>query len=68
MKYEKLAAGFESFLPDTGQLPLARQDNFDTLLQRKNDRTREPGAHDAVSVPYDNVPAIGFALRGAEGC
>ena len=36
MKYMELAAGFESFLPNTTQLPLVRQDNFDFSF---NERT-----------------------------
>ena len=32
MKYDKLAAGFEGFLPNKKQLPLVRQDNFDSLI------------------------------------
>ena len=56
------------FLPDTGQHPLARLDNCDTLLQGKNDGAREPGAHETLSVPHDNVAAKDFALRGTEGC
>ena len=32
MKYEELVAGFDGFLPNTRQLPLVRQDNFDSFL------------------------------------
>ena len=32
MKCDELVAGFDGFLPNTKQLPLVRQDNFDTLI------------------------------------
>ena len=61
-------AGFEGLLSNTGRPPLTHLDHCDTLLQRKYDGAREPGAHEPLSVPYDNVAAKDFTLRGTEGC
>ena len=61
-------AGFESLLSNTGRPPLTQLDHCDALFQRKYDGTRKSGAHEALSVPYDNVAAKDFTLRGTEGC
>ena len=61
-------AGFESLLANTGQPPLIQLDHCDAIFQRKDDGTRKSGAHEALSVPYDNVAAKDFTLRGTKGC